>query len=187
MDYTMNGTQPSRRGNRDPQLAPHGVFRCAGEQRWVAIVARTDAEWARLARVMGRADLAEDQRFATLAARKTHEDDLEACITEWTSGRSPAEITAALQAAGIPAFSSYDGKDLAEDPHLHATDFFVRLPHPEVGAMQHVGIPWRMSGTPCTVRRPAPCLGEHTHYVVGEILGYSRDEIERLKAEKVLF
>jgi len=187
MDYTMNATQPPRRGNRDPHLAPHGVFRCAGEQRWVAIVARTDEEWVRLARTMGRPDLADEPRFAALAGRKAHEDEVEACITEWTSSRTPSEVTAALQAAAIPAFPSYDGRDLAEDPHLNGAGFFVRLEHPEVGALQHVGIPWRMSGTPCAVRRPAPCLGQHTDYVMGEILGYSSDEIQRLRTEKVLF
>jgi len=185
MDYTMNHTQPPRDGNRDPQMAPHGVFRCAGEQRWVAIAVRTDAEWERLARIIGHPELA-TQAYRTLTARKSHEDDLEALVTAWTSGRSPEEVTRLLQEAGIPAFPSMSSKDLSADPHLGEAGFFVNLDHPEVGVRQHIGIPWRLNGSPCAVQRPAPCLGEHTNYVMTEVLNYSPDDVDRLKADGVL-
>lgn len=186
MDYTMNGTQPPRQGNRDPHMAPHGIFRCAGEQRWVAIAVRDDAEWQRLARAIGQDELATDPRFRALAARKENEDRLEEIITGWTLARSPEEVTRTLQEAGVPAFTAYSSKDISEDAHLNAADFFVNLEHPEVGARQHIGMPWRMSGTPCTVQRPAPCLGEHTDYVLSDILGYSGEEITRLKDNGVV-
>jgi benzylsuccinate CoA-transferase BbsF subunit len=186
MDYTMNRTQPPRRGNRDTSMAPHGVFRCAGEQRWVAIAVRDDDEWGRLAAVIGRPELATDPRFATGAARQANADVLESLLGEWTRERTPQDVTHRLQAEGIPAFPSYNNQDLAEDPHLNDGDFYVYLEHPEVGAVQHVGIPWHMSRTPCAVRRPAPCLGQHTDYVLAEILHYSEAEIAALRAEKVL-
>jgi crotonobetainyl-CoA:carnitine CoA-transferase CaiB-like acyl-CoA transferase len=186
MEYTMNGTQPPRDGNRDPRMAPHGIFRCAGEQRWVAIAVRDDAEWQRLAGVMGRPDAGTDPQFATLAARKANEDRVEEMLTAWTSQRSPEEVTALLQAAAVPAFAAYNSKDLSDDAHLTGAGFFVQLQHPEIGARQHVGIPWRMSGTPCAVQRPAPCLGAHTDYVLGDLLGYSRDAITELKAAGVV-
>lgn len=181
-EYTMNGTQPPRDGNRDPHMAPHGIFRCAGEQRWVAIAVRDDAEWQRFTQAIGRPELAADSQFRTLAARKAHEERLEEMVTEWTLTHAPEEVTQLLQAAGIPAFTAYSSKDLSEDVHVNAADFFVNLVHPEVGARQHVGIPWRMSATPCAVQRPAPCLGEHTDYVLSEILGYGSDDIARLKS-----
>ncbi|MFQ5665494.1 MAG: CaiB/BaiF CoA transferase family protein [Candidatus Binatia bacterium] len=186
MDYSMNKTQPPRDGNRDPFMAPHGVFRCAGEQRWVTIAVRNDAEWVRFARTIGRPELGTDPRYATLASRKAHEDQLEAIVTEWTDQRSPEEVTGLLQAERIPAFPSYSTKDLAEDAHLREAGFFVYLDHPEVGRRQHLGIPWRMPGTPCEIRRPAPCLGEHTDHVLSKILNYSADRIARLRAEKVV-
>ncbi len=184
MDYTMNGAQPARRGNRDPLMAPHGVFRCAGEQRWVAIAVRDDAEWQRLAQIVGGAALG--ARYDALAGRKADEDRLEEMITAWTRERSAEEVTRLLQAARIAAFPSYNSRDLAEDAHLNAADFFIRLEHREIGALQHIGIPWHMSDTPCSVRRPAPCLGQHTDHVLSEVLHYSREKIDQLSAEGVL-
>jgi benzylsuccinate CoA-transferase BbsF subunit len=186
MEYTMNGTHPPRQGNRDPWMAPHGVFRCAGEQRWVAVAVRDDDEWSRFAEALGRPDLATDPRFQTLAARKANEDGLEALVTEWTRTRSPEEVTHLLQAAGIPAFVSANSQDLADDPQLKESGLFVHLAHPEIGRRQHIGIPWQMSAMSCEVRRPAPCLGEHTDYVMSEILGYRAEEIADLKARKIL-
>jgi benzylsuccinate CoA-transferase BbsF subunit len=186
MDFSMNGTQPPRQGNRDPLMAPHGVFRCAGEQRWVALAVRNDEEWRRFAALMNRPELVCDPRYETLAARKANEDQLEGLVTAWTLERSPEEVTRLLQASGIPVFTSASSKDLAEDPHLTQSDFFVQLEHPEIGRRQHIGIPWRMPVTPCRVQRPAPCLGEHTDYVMSEVLSYSAEDIARLKADKIL-
>jgi len=186
MDYTMNGTQPARQGNRDPQMAPHGVFRCAGEQRWVAIAVRSDDEWRRLAEIIGGPPLKKDTRFADLAARKRNEDELETVLTAWTISRSAEEITEQLQAVGIPAFPTFNSKDIADDPHLRQAGLFVELDHPEIGAQTHIGIPWHLSATPLFVRRPAPCLGQHTDQIMSELLGYDATTIEQLRAEKIL-
>src|SRR5207245_3422682 len=96
LEYTFNGGEPERAGNRDPMMAPHGIFKCldrpekvAGNtiDQWVAIVCSDDLDWGRLARAIGGAELARDRNYATLAARKANEDQLEAMITEWTSGQ----------------------------------------------------------------------------------------------------
>jgi benzylsuccinate CoA-transferase BbsF subunit len=186
MDYVMNGTQPPRLGNRDPYMAPHGVFRCRGEDRWVSIVARTDEEWQRICTGMGQPGLAADPRFSTLAARKENEDSLEQRITTWTREHSAEEVTRVLQQAGVPAYPSLDGRDMLANPHVAARGFFVELEHPEVGRRRHLGIPWKMSHTPCEVRRPAPCLGQDTDYVLEEILGLSREEIASLRNRDIL-
>jgi crotonobetainyl-CoA:carnitine CoA-transferase CaiB-like acyl-CoA transferase len=180
-DWTMNGVQPARDGNRDATMAPHGVFRAAGEDRWIAIAVEDDAAWARFAAAIGHPELATDRRWATLAARKADEDALEALVTEWTAARSPEDATAILQAVGVAAFTAASNRDLAEDPHLAARGFFVELAHPEVGTRRHVGIPWRMSETACRVRAPAPCLGADTDDVLRDVCGYSAAEIAGLR------
>jgi benzylsuccinate CoA-transferase BbsF subunit len=186
LDYRMNGTQPGRDGNRDPRMAPHGVFRCAGQDQWVSIAARDEQEWHRLCAAIGQPALATDPRFATLGDRKRNEDELEALITSWSSTRSPYGVTQELQAAGIPSAPSMSNKDLSTDPHLNSRSIFVYLEHSEVGTKQHVGIPWQLSKTPLTVRKSAPLLGEDTAYVLREILGYSAEEIAALKERQAL-
>jgi crotonobetainyl-CoA:carnitine CoA-transferase CaiB-like acyl-CoA transferase len=186
LEQTVAGAQPPRAGNRVRHMAPHGVFRCTGDQRWVAIAVREDAEWQRCAAAIGRPELGRDARFATLAARKAHEDALEALLTEWTNAHSAEDAAAALQRAHVPASVSMHNQDLAEDPHLAQSGFFVELPHPEVGTKLHLGMPWRMSETPCSVRRPAPCLGEHTDDVLRRVVGYSPERIAALHERGVL-
>jgi crotonobetainyl-CoA:carnitine CoA-transferase CaiB-like acyl-CoA transferase len=186
MEYAMDGTQPPRAGNRDPYMAPHGVFRCRGEDRWVSIAVRDDEEWRKICAAMDRAALAADPRFSTLAARKENEDLLEDLITVWTQERSADEVTRMLQKAGVPAYPSLDGNDMLANPHVEARGFFVELEHPEVGKRRHLGIPWKMSRTPCEIRRPAPCLGQDTDYVLETILGLSREEVASLREKEVL-
>jgi len=167
-------------------MAPHGIFHAAGDDRWVAIAIEDDAAWGRFARCLGRPELADDARFATLVARKRHEDQIEAMVTEWTRTRAPEEVTARLQEAGIAAFTAATNRDIAEDPHLGARGFFVELPHPEVGVRRHIGVPWRMSASDCRVRWPAPCLGADTDRVLRDACGYSDAEIADLRARQVL-
>ncbi len=186
LPYTMRGEQLPRTGNRDPLMAPHGMFPAAGDDRWVSIACRDEAEWRRLAAIIDPA-LATDVRFATAAVRKQHEGELEATITRWTSEREAWAIAETLQAAGIPAVPAMDMRELAEDPHLNSRGYFVQLEHPEAGRQKHAGIPWKSSQTPVQVRRPAPCMGEANEYVLCELLGRSREEYERLLAEGVLF
>jgi len=187
MDYAMNGTQPPRQGNRDPWMAPHNCFRCAGEDEWVTIACGTEVEWHALCQAIGQAQLAADARFRTAQARKANEGALEQILTAWTATREKWEVTRTLQAVGVAAFPSMTGKDLVEDPHLNARGFFVRLAHPEVGVRTHMGMPWLLTQAPNGVRTPAPLLGQDTDQVMRDVLGYSPQEIARLKEVQVLY
>ncbi len=186
MDYSMNGTQPERMGNRDPHMAPHGVFRSKGDDRWVSLSVRDEAEWQRLCEVMGQSELSSDARFTTLAARKENESALEEIVTAWTQERTADEAAQALQNAGIPAYPTLDAIDMVNSPHVGARDYFVELEHPEVGTRRHMGIPWTMSRTPCEIRRPAPCLGQDTDAVLTDVVGLSQDEIAALREKDIL-
>jgi benzylsuccinate CoA-transferase BbsF subunit len=186
MPYTMRGEQPERASNRDPQMAPHGIYPCEGEDRWVSIAVRNDDEWQQLAAAIG-GGLEGDARFASAEGRKLHEDELDGIVTAWTSRHDRWEITGQLQAAGIAAAPVMDMKDVAEDPHMNERGFFVQMEHPEIGQYKHAGIPWQLSATPLSVRSAAPCMGQDNEYVVCELLGRSHDEFERLLEKGVLY
>lgn len=186
LEQSLTGAQPPRAGNRDPHMAPHGIFRCAGDQRWVAIAVRDDAEWRRFAACIGAEELGVDPRFATLAARKANEDALEALVSGWTRPLPDDEVVARLQAARIPAAVAMTNRDIAEDADLQRSGFHVYRDHAEVGRLLHLGIPWQMSDTPCSVQRAAPCLGEHTDDVLRRVVGYDDARIESLRAAGVL-
>ena len=190
MDYAMNKTQPARQGNRDTWMAPHNCYRCAGQDKkddeWVTIACGTDEEWRALCQAISQTELATDTRFHTATARKANEDTLDQILSAWTETRQKWDVTHQLQAVGVAAFPSMSGKDLIEDPHLNARGFFERLPHPEVGTRTHMGIPWLLTHAPNGVRSPAPLLGQDTDQVMRDVLGYSKEQIDRLKEEEVL-
>jgi benzylsuccinate CoA-transferase BbsF subunit len=198
MDYTMNGTQPPRSGNRDPWMAPHGIFRCApaqgelppgtlAEDQWVSIACGSDDEWRALCGAMAKPELADDPRFRTLEKRRANEEALEAIVEEWTSGLEPMAVTERLQQAGVAAFPPMPNYMLDDDPHLAARNYWVEKQHPEVGVRRHAGIPWRMSETPCEVWRAAPTLGQDNNYVFGELLGMSSQQIADLVERNVIY
>ena len=181
LEFEMNGTETARCGNRHRWMSPHGVFRSAGEDRWVSITVASDEKWRAFCGIMDRPDLAADPRFRTASDRKRNEDELESLVATWTSRMTAEEATCRLQSAGISAFPSMTNQDLTEDPHMNGRNFFVDLPHSEVGNRHHAGIPWRLSETPCTVERPAPCMGEHTRVILEKVLDYDAATIEDLE------
>ena len=107
-------------------------------------------------------------------------------ITRWTRTRDRWEVTRELQQAGVAAFPAMSNKDLATDEHLRERGYLVQMEHPLVGRRIHAGIPWTMSGTPCRIRHAAPLRGADTDSVLKELLGYSADEIGKLRAAGVL-
>jgi len=188
MDYAMNKSQPERDGNRDRWISPHGCFKAKGDDdKWVTIACGNETEWQALCKAMGKPELAADKRFADVTARKANEDALEEIISAWTKERDRWEITEALQKVGIAAFPSMSNKDLATNPHLQSRGYLVQKEHPEVGKRIHAGIPWKMSGTPCEVQAAAPLRGQHTDYVLRDILGMSETEIHKLREGQVLY
>lgn len=186
MYYVMNGEQPERNGNRVERMAPHGQFMAAGDDAWLSIVCTDDADWRKLCDVMGKPELAEDERFRTLSGRKANEDELEMLIMEWTLQHDPFEATAMLQAAGIAAYPALSNRQVLENKHMEGRGFFVEKEHQAVGVRRHAGIPWRMSETPCEVTRAAPVLGQDNEYVFGELLGFSSDQIADLAERGVI-
>jgi len=186
MSHALRGEQPERMANRDPIMCPHNIYPSSGDDEWVTIACADEAEWRSLCEVVEPA-LAEDPRFSNQASRKQHEDELDAALSAWTSSRTRWDATRALQAVGVAAFPCMTPRDLAEDEHLQARGLFENLDHPRVGRRVHAGIPWRLSGGPNGVRAPAPLLGADTDAVLGELLGYPPEKLQRLRDDKVIY
>ncbi len=171
-------------GNRDPHFAPHGVFACAGEDTWAAIVVRDDGDWARLADLIGGESL--DEAFATLAGRKAAEDRLETIVESWTRLHPVVDVETTLQAANIPVHRAASSADLAADPHLAARGHFLRLPHPLGGESVFEASRFQLSETPPRYDRCAPHFGRDNHTVLTDLLGYDEARVEALGAAGVL-
>jgi benzylsuccinate CoA-transferase BbsF subunit len=180
LDYELNGRIRGPVGNDHSTMAPHDHYRCAGDGAWVAIAVRSEAEWRALCRAAGHLEWAEDGRFADAYRRRRHRTELDALITHWTLQHTAYEIMEMLQAVGVAAMPVMNLEDQFRDPHLREREIHLESEHPKVGLEFLHGIPWRLSATPGHIRRPAPLLGEHNHYVFAELLGLSGMEITRL-------
>ena len=186
LDFTLNGREPQFMGNRDPVRAPQGVYRCRGWDAWVAISVTSDPEWRALCSVIGRAELAEDPRFATAEQRRGHHDEMDALIGEWSRRLTSREAARLLQAAGVPAGPTLNTMELLNEPHLKARRTVAYVDHPEVGRRRIVGIPWRIGGVPPVRYRHTPSKGHDNGHVLQEVLGLSEAEIRRLEAAGAL-
>ncbi|MCH8195602.1 MAG: CoA transferase [Chloroflexi bacterium] len=186
MDYCLNGRVAERAGDDHPLMAPHGAYRCAGQDEWVSIAVADDQEFASLCQVMGERELAGDPRFAKTDVRRSNRGTLDEIVGRWTATLTPQEVTRRLQEAGVAAMPSYNAVGLAEDPHLEARDAFLAVEQPDLGPIRILGPAWRMSGSSETPRRPAPLLGEDNRYVLGELLGYAEGRISALEDDGVL-
>ncbi len=180
MDYSMNSRLSPRIGNGHPTMVPHGCYRCKGEDMWIAIAVSSDREWRALCEVMGRSELAEDERFADIVRRYQNQDEIDREVETWTLQQDHCEATRALQDAGVPAGAVLTAPELLADPHLNQRDFFEVVTHPEAGTFPLRGMIWKFSKTPGNIRKPAPCLGEHNEYVLGQLLGMPKEQIDRL-------
>jgi crotonobetainyl-CoA:carnitine CoA-transferase CaiB-like acyl-CoA transferase len=174
MDFALNGNVPSCNGNRHPGMAPHGAYPCRDDE-WLSIAVSSDRAWQALAGSMGRPALAEDPRFATLAARKANEAELDRLVSEWTARHDARELAAALQHRGVAAAKSFSSVDLVADPHVWANGFFREVSDRAGNTRPIVGPSWKMSRG-AAITDAAPRLGEHNAYVLGEILGLSAAE-----------
>jgi benzylsuccinate CoA-transferase BbsF subunit len=181
MAHALGNGQPPRMGNRDPLLAPHGCYRCSGDDTWLAIECPDDQTWRSLADLI-EPGLAGDPRFATASDRKANEDTLDEVMAGWCDGRDQWELTTLLQAAGVPAHPSQSPALLVVDEQLNHQGLFERLEHPAVGKRTHTGIPWRLTNSRNGVPRPAPTLGQHTEEVLTEVLGLDATGLAELKA-----
>ncbi len=185
LQYTANGSLPPRPGNRSASAAPHGVYRCSGDDRWCAIAAFTEDEWRGFCRAIGEPTWTTEDRFQTLAGRKKHEDEMDRLIEEWTSGLIAQEVMERLQEHGVSAGVVQNTRDLVENDPAYRERHIRLLENPEAGTMTTHGETIAISGLEPRVQR-SPLLGEHTEYILKDLLGMEELEVDQLYVDGVL-
>lgn len=186
-DLAMNDRAPVRRGNRDRELVPHGIYPALGDDEWVAVAAADEGEWRAIAGVIGREEWARDADLHTPEGRREREDAIDRAIAAWTRDRTPGGAAEELQRAGATAAPVLRSAEALADPQLIHRAFVVETEHPVAGRRRHYGVPWRPvdAETPACDLSPAPLLGEHTREVLGDLLGLDAAALDELDAAGV--
>lgn len=187
LDYTVNGRVEQPQGNMAEYAAPHGVYPCRGDDRWIALSVVTDQQWRNLLDELGAAGLGKDERFASLAARHRNHAALDAALAARTRGQADDDLMTRLQRRGVPAAAVQNYQDLVDtDPQLRHRGHFAVLDHPEMGPSVYNSPPFTLSGADPVMRAPAPLLGQHTRQVCTEFLGLDDAEVDELVSAGVL-
>jgi benzylsuccinate CoA-transferase BbsF subunit len=189
LDFAANRRpiEPAGNTSQEALAAPHGVYRCRGEDRWCAIAVFDEDEWQRLVSAIGTPAWALEPRFSSLSDRLRNRDALDRFIEAWTRERTPEQVAEELQRARVRAGQVADAGDLCvHDPQLAARGYWVRVKTPEGDEVIMDGVPYRLTHTPAFVSGPGPLLGEHTADMLQRVLGLADAEIAALRADRVI-
>ncbi len=186
MDASVNGREQMRIGNRHAWNAPHGLYRCEGEDAWLALAVESDVQWRALCSVIDRPDLASDRRFATAEGRKANEDEIDPQIEAWTVQRDHHQAQRLLQEAGVPAGAVLDVAEVHADPQLLHRESLDFADHPEMGQFPHTRTAWRSRRGNHGVSGPGSTYGDATDHVLKDLLGLSDQEAEEVIASGVV-
>jgi benzylsuccinate CoA-transferase BbsF subunit len=186
LEYQFTGKVPAARGNRHREHAPHGIYRCAGDDNWIALACETDDQWRSLARAIGIERLANDIRFADASGRKTNEDALDAELSRALSSIYVDDCVARLRDAGVIAAQVNSAPAVMADPQIQSREYFIAIDRAVVGTHLYPGAVARLPDTPLRADAPAPLLGEHNYKVFSELLGMSDDDIAELESSGVI-
>ena len=186
LDWSLNGRAPQRMGNDDVEMFPHGVFPAAGDDRWVAIAVRDASDWAALCDALGRADWRADASLADADARRARRAEIDAALSRWTAARPAAEAERELQSRGVPAHEVLDMPGLYADPQLRHRGHYVAIQHPTLGSVATEAARFRLSRTPAQIPARAVTFGCDNRHVLGDLLGFTAEQIAALEASGAL-
>jgi succinate---hydroxymethylglutarate CoA-transferase len=183
-NHLISGRDARRFGNGHPNIVPYTAYRV--RDGMIAVAVGNDTQFARFAALLGKPEWAADNRFAKNPERVNHRDALDSAITDILRVDSAETWIEKLTAAGIPCGRINSVAQALSDPHTAARDMVVSMNHPTAGEVKSVGIPFRFSATPASVRRPPPTLGQHTEQVLRDVLDVSDARIAELRSARVI-
>jgi crotonobetainyl-CoA:carnitine CoA-transferase CaiB-like acyl-CoA transferase len=179
------GTSAVRDGNRGPDAAPQGVYKCAGTEQWLALSVATDEQWRALTGVLGASASAADPSLARSAGRRRAHDEIDSALAAWAADQDPHAAVERLVSAGVPAAVVVDPRRISGHPLLRERGFFEYVAHPVAGTLPIPGLPLGLTSVGRWHHRRAPLLGEHTAEVLAELLGLTPEEVGELEASGV--
>ncbi len=186
LEYTQNGVELRRDGNRGPGASPQGVYRCRGDDDWLALALIDDAAWRRLAELIGVAGFGRDAGLATEAVRRVRADEIDKLLGDWTAQRTVEDAVRDLRRCGVAAAPVVAPHTLLSDEQLMARGFWETVDHPVVGQYLCTGMPFTFRHRPRRwIRIPPPLYGQHTDEVLAEVLGVSEDDRRALQSAGV--
>lgn len=180
-NYLVGGAEPRRLGNAHPNIAPYEAF--PARDRWFALAAANERQWAVLCDVIGRPELKDDPRFATNGARVSNRPELVTVLNDVFAARDADEWLPDLREAGLPCGPINTVPDVFDHPQAQARDLALETEHPTAGPVRLTGFPYKLSQTPAEVRQPPPLLGQHTEEVLTELLDYTAAEVAGLREQ----
>ena len=180
LHHEFDGAVAGRIGNRSPEMAPQGIYRCQGDDCWVAISVTDDEAWLRFRQALGDPGWARGAMLDSLGGRLANHDAIDTAIEAWTSRHTEDEVEDRLRQVAIPAAKVQRSQDLLADPQFAHRGFYHRLEHAEVGPIPYAGHSYRIEGYRHGPRTAAPTLGQHTFEVLTELLGFDVDEVAEI-------
>ena len=187
MEYTMNKRSPQRTGNQDSIMAPHNCYRCKGNDKWISIAVATDEEWNAMCRAMGNPAWTGDEAFTDIYSRWKNRTKLDELIGKWTLNYTHYEVMELLQRSGVAAMPSFSAEEILSDPHVKARGLINEVQHPVLGKKVVINPSWKHSETPARIHKASPLLGEHNEEVFGDLLGMTKEEVEKLQTAQIIY
>jgi crotonobetainyl-CoA:carnitine CoA-transferase CaiB-like acyl-CoA transferase len=182
LEYSQNGVELRRAGNRGPGASPQGVYRCRGVDDWVALAVLDDAAWPGLMALIGRPEIGRDPALMTQSGRRSQADQIDKLLSDWTAQRTVSDAVRALRDHGVAASAVVVPPALLNDEHLLARGFWETVEHSVVGSYRCTGMPFTIVGRPRRwARRPPPLYGQHTREVLTDLLGLTDDDLASLR------
>ena len=184
--YLIGGRIPGRTGNAYESTAPYDTFPTKDGQHVVIGVAN-DKFWRQICEMMGRTELIHHPDMAKNGDRVRNRDKIKPIVTEWTMTKTAKELVDQLLEAGLPTAPIYDVKQVTEDPHIAgAREMFIEIEDPDVGAVKVTNSHIKMTETKPGFKSPAPALGQHNREIYGGMLGFTEEQLNKMKEDGVI-
>ncbi|MBI3150736.1 MAG: CoA transferase [Chloroflexi bacterium] len=180
-NFLISGNLPKRHGNAHPNIVPYQSFQA--RDGWFAIAVGNDRQFSRLCDLLGKPELGMDEKFATNSARVQNREEIIAVLSAIFKTTSVSEWLQKLDEAGIPCGPINNFEQVFSMPQVKEREMLVQMEHPTIGALSLVGSPLKMGGTPVEYRLSPPLMGEHTEYVLKNLLGYSSEKVKELRKD----